>query len=116
MPISRFVIMVLLVALFVSPASAADDDNSTWTPEDGVKKFGVVHNIAQDREVERIGGIYEPEGLDKYIQRKTEELSAQIQSVQNDVQELKKQMTEILELLKSKASSDFSPSQGGLVR
>jgi len=37
---------------------------------------GVVRNIASDRKMEKIGGISEPEGLDKYIKRRMDALDS----------------------------------------
>ncbi|MCM8774743.1 MAG: hypothetical protein NC930_00065 [Candidatus Omnitrophica bacterium] len=52
-----------LSIMFLTGSLQAQEDT-------GVKKHGVVYNIAEDRELEKIGGIYEPEGLDKYVKRK----------------------------------------------
>lgn len=48
----------------------------------GVVRYGVTHNIAEDRVVQKIGGIYEPEGLDKYMKRKFDEIHAKIDTMQ----------------------------------
>ena len=76
--------------------------------ERGVKKYGVVQNIAEDRRVEKIGGTYEPEGLDKYLKRKLDELnkdlSGQIQDLQNRIDHIESQTAEIKALLKEKSA------------
>jgi hypothetical protein len=74
-----------------------------WTQEDedededtGVLSHGVVHNIAEDRKVIRVGGKYEPEGLDFYIQRHFEDLTermraleAKLDAIESELQSLR---------------------------
>lgn len=68
----------------------------------GEERGGVVFNIAEDRRIERIGGVHQPEGLDKYMKRRFDELKAQIQSLESTVEELQAQMTLVLEALESR--------------
>jgi hypothetical protein len=70
---------------------------------EGVKKYGVVHNIAEDRIFENIGGLHEPEGLDKYMKRhfdslqlKINELSGEIRALTMQVNDVKKKLDVIL--------------------
>ena len=63
--------------------------------EEGVKKYGVVHNIAEDREVIKVGGQYEPEGLDKYMKRKFDQLFSQIESLEGKINNLTSQISEL---------------------
>lgn len=57
-------------------------------PEDGgEKRFGVIHNIAEDRKVERVGGIYEPEGLDKYIKRRLDAVDSKLETLSSGLAE-----------------------------
>ncbi len=64
---------VILSAMVVSRSSAYAEEESA-----GVKAAGVVHNIAPDRKVEKIGGVMQPEPLDLYIKRLIDHLSEQI--------------------------------------
>lgn len=61
------------VCVLALPVFCADEDE-----EQGVKKYGMTYNIAQDREVIKVGGIYEPEGLDKYLKRRLDKVDAQL--------------------------------------
>ncbi|MBI4550376.1 MAG: hypothetical protein HY714_05575, partial [Candidatus Omnitrophica bacterium] len=69
--------------------------------DEGVKKFGTVHNIAEDRKIEKIGGLYEPEGLDKYMKRLFEGVNARMDALEGQVSRVEKQLQEIHALLKS---------------
>lgn len=54
-------------------AQEAEDEETA-----GVTSHGVVHNIAEDRKVIRVGGRYEPEGLDFYIKRKFDDMTGRL--------------------------------------
>lgn len=54
------------------PMAWGEDDNH------GVLASGVIHNIAPDRRVEKIGGIMQPEPLDLYMKRLFEGLSKKL--------------------------------------
>lgn len=54
----------------------------------GVKRHGVIHNIADDRKVERVGGIYEPESLDKYMRRKFDEVFSKLDRMEGQLTDL----------------------------
>ena len=79
--------LILIVFVFVSHMniSQAQEDEEK---ESGVKRFGFVHNIAEDRQIERIGGIYQPEGLDKYMKRKFDAMTAKIDELEKKVDRL----------------------------
>lgn len=83
---------IFCLTLLALPAGAEPEDG-------GQKKYGVVHNIADDRQLERVGGIYEPEGLDKYMKRRFDGLGEQIGSVESRLAGLENQMAQILERL-----------------
>ena len=72
-------------------AFAADDETLTG----GVKEKGVVHNIAEDREVEQVGGIYQPEGLDKYLKRKFDKLNEKVDGLEEKIAGLGERMDQI---------------------
>lgn len=85
---SIFLIGLLGWSFSLSGITAAADVSSD---DQGVKKVGVVWNIAKDRKIENIGGLYQPEELDKYMRRLVDELSARIDQLiqQNGVLEQK---------------------------
>ena len=105
MPI--FCLILLLLAarpLFGAYGTAEEETESTESGDSGVKVKGFVYNIAPDREVKKIGGIYEPEGLDLYLKRHLDRLTSEIGQLQEDVGEMKKDIREIRELLSHRGS------------
>ncbi|HOW59983.1 MAG TPA: hypothetical protein PLO78_09705 [Candidatus Omnitrophota bacterium] len=60
----------------LSPLTYADTDVSS--KDVAVRKVGVSWNMAEDRRIENNGGIYQPEGEDKYIKRLIDGLSAKV--------------------------------------
>ena len=63
--------------------------------EEGVRKYGVVHNIAEDRQVVKVGGIYEPEGLDKYMKRRFDEVVSKLGNLENQIAKLEEQFKDL---------------------
>ena len=61
-----------------------------------VRKLGVAWNIAEDRKMENISGIYEPEGLDKYMKRYFEQLSSKVDQLIEQSNRLEKKVDELL--------------------
>ena len=61
-----------------------------------VRKLGVAWNIAEDRKMENIGGVYEPEGLDKYVKRYFEQLSSKVDQLIEQSNRLEKKVDELL--------------------
>ncbi|MDD5226380.1 MAG: hypothetical protein PHV97_04245 [Candidatus Omnitrophica bacterium] len=88
-----FVMLVVLCGLVPSLASAelnaSDKDVS-------VRRLGVALNIAEDRKMENIAGIYQPEGLDKYMQRYFAGLSAKVDRVIDQNNRLEKKVDELI--------------------
>ncbi len=78
--------------------------------ETGVRHNGVVFNIAKDRRVEKVGGIYEPEGLDKYVDRRMSEISEKMQKLEGQVELLLKKLDEMNEKITRREPS-ADPSQ-----
>ena len=78
---------ILGIVLFSSTAHAEDA---------GQKKYGVVQNIAEDRAVERVGGIYEPEGIDKYMKRRFDMLADQMNKMDSRLTHVEDQVAEVL--------------------
>ena len=83
-------IAVLLAAQLVIGSFAV---HAQEKKEGKVEKFGVIHNIADDREVINVGGIYEPEGLDIYLKRKFDDLLTRIKSLEDKTNELSQQLS-----------------------
>ena len=75
-------------SLFFSGVVVAADVSNE---DQAVKKVGISWNIAKDRKIENIGGLYQPEDLDKYMRRLVDELDAKIDQLiqQNGVLEKK---------------------------
>jgi len=65
----------------------------------GVKVKGVVHNVAEDREVKKIGGLYQAEGLDIYLKRHIDRLYLQMENLKNDVARVKQDVREMHAIL-----------------
>lgn len=85
---------LLVVLLFWSPVclSGAEEDQET-----GVKKYGVVHDIAEDRKINRVGGIYEPEGLDRYLKRKFDTLFQKLDAVESRLRKVEENLSGLQE-------------------
>lgn len=86
------------ILLAVGPVFANDDSDS-------VKVNGVTFNIAKDRKIEKVGGIYEPEGIDKYVDRRVSELSDRLQQMEAKMNETNQKLDKITMQLTSQASS-----------
>lgn len=86
-----------------------------WAQEadEGLKKYGVIHNIADDRKVERVGGIYEPEGIDKYMKRRFDELAAQINALDSRMANMEFQVARILQIAEAAVEEDGSAASSG---
>lgn len=108
---------ILAVFLFffmlgsLSPSAAAVMEASD--KDASVRKLGVAWNIAQDRKMENISGVYEPEGLDKYMKRYFDQLSSKMDQLSAKVDKLSAQVT-VLQELSTKKNSKAS-SQGRIV-
>jgi hypothetical protein len=61
-----------------------------WAEEEshGVLASGVIHNIAPDRKVEKIGGIMQPEPLDTYLKRLFDELFIKMDQMDQRLQKI----------------------------
>lgn len=70
--------------------------------DQGVSKLGVTWNIAKDRRIENDGGLYQPEGLDKYMRRLIDELSARIDRLAEQNAVLEQKIDQLLEQSESK--------------
>lgn len=108
-------LMALVVSLFLASGVFAEEEpaksDTAGETDQGITKHGFVHNIAPDRRVEKVGGIYEPESLDKYIQRHMENLSKQVSDLDAKISRVETQLKEIAQLLKGPGkSAEGAPS------
>ena len=60
--------------------------------DEGIEKVGVIHNIAGDRLVENVWGIYQPEGIDKYMKRRFDQVEGDIAAVNAKLAAISKQI------------------------
>lgn len=100
---------VVLLAAIPVLTNAQDEDESQ-----GVKRYGVVHNIAPDRQVVNVGGIYEPEGLDIYLKRQLDRVDSRLGSIESKLSKLEDDVRALSE--RSKGRADQQGSRAGLIR
>lgn len=81
------------------------EDVDTETEARGVQSHGVIHNIAKDRRVERIGGLYQPEGLDIYLKRHLDVIQTQMKQMENEMQQMREDLKVIRLALENSSSS-----------
>ena len=62
------------------------------TKDESVKSLGVAWNMASDRKIENDGGLYQPEGLDKYMKRYFDQFNAKIDQLIERVDRLEKKI------------------------
>lgn len=91
--IKVFLILVWVLSIFPSMLLA---DTNVSTKDVAVRKLGVSWNMAEDRKIENNGGIYEPEGLDKYMKRLVEGLSAKIDQVIAQNERIEKKLNKLV--------------------
>lgn len=104
----RTLLKVFLILLLVG--AVGKSAYCETTPEKvngGIKHHGVVFNVADDRLIERIGGIYEPEGLDKYVQRRFDVIDKTLIDLGKSITEIKEELNEISLVLKKMDSQKF---------
>jgi hypothetical protein len=96
----------------VSPAAMATMEASE--KDESVRKMGVAWNIAQDRKMENIAGVYEPEGMDKYVKRYFDQLSSKLDQLSAKIDKLSTQVAAIGTVAAKKNTSDAS-SRGRII-
>jgi len=69
--------LTMTAALFTAAILAASAPS--FAEEE--KRYGVIYNIAEDRKVEKVGGIYEPEGIDKYMKRRFDVFDSKLDEI-----------------------------------
>ena len=105
--IRQLIVLSLLVLLFPLAIQAQEQD------EAGQRAFGVIHNIAEDRKIERVGGIYEPEGLDKYMKRRFDEVDARLNAIQGEVSQVLEKIGHLEKALQEKEAEEAVLVSGG---
>ncbi len=98
MKIQHFILVLFLLVPAVS--FAADDKKEN----ESVKVNGIVFNIAKDRKIEKIGGVYEPEGIDKYVDRRMSEMTERLQRIEIQLDETNKKLDKVFTQLASTVS------------
>lgn len=91
-------LMLLVLTLPSVRSFAQSDDENEGTA--GVQKKGVVFNIAPDREVEKIGGVYQPEGLDIYLKRHLDAIYQKLDTLETGLVQLDRDLKLLSEDLK----------------
>ena len=86
-------VLALSVCLFLVPGIVWAEEEAK--KDEGVTKYGVTHNIAEDRQVIRVGGTYEPEGIDKYMKRKFDELFSKISALDGKINQIDQEIKEL---------------------
>lgn len=87
-------ILCLVLSSMMSGNALAEDESS-----EGVTKFGVTHNVAPDREIVKVGGRYEPEGIDFYLKRKFDATDTRMVELINKLDEMDKRLKSLEEKL-----------------
>jgi len=95
---------VFCLAAMSSGGAHAEDESG------GQKHYGVIHNIAEDRQVERVGGIYEPEGIDKYMKRRFDAIDERLTALESRFGEVLAQLEEIKAMVGDSKKSGQSGS------
>ncbi len=91
MKYSSCIPVFVLLALGISPVRGAAETQD----ENGVKVNGFTFNIAKDRKIEKVGGIYEPEGIDKYVERRMNEVAERMQRMEAQLDETNRKLDKL---------------------
>jgi len=105
--------VVLGVLFFAAPHEGSGYGSSSEN-DASVRQLGVAWNMADDRKMENIAGVKEPEGLDKYMQRYFVQFGTKLDELSSKVDKLSQQVAQMNERLAQKDTSRTS-SQGRLV-
>lgn len=92
--------MIMLLGTAMMPLCHAVEESG------GQKHNGVIYNIADDRQVEKVGGIYEPEGLDKYMKRRFDTMDAKLNDIQGQLEKMAEQMMVLLKKIEENAARE----------
>ena len=91
--IATALIFLAVGVLLASAVRAQDDEDEEETQTTGVKKYGFVHNIAQDRKLVKVGGLYEPEGLDLYLKRLFDGLASKMERLEAKIDRIERRLS-----------------------
>jgi hypothetical protein len=83
--------LFLLVGLCVCGAGV-QAATQVSSKDQAVQEVGVAWNMASDRKIENDGGLYQPEGLDKYMKRYFDQFSAKIDQLIERTDRLEKKI------------------------
>lgn len=92
----------IVFLMSVASSSFADDDDT------GVKSHGVIYNVAEDRRMEKIGGVYQPEDLDKYMKRHFDSLEQKLDNIASRLDTMAQQIQNSQTGLRSSSGVDHS--------
>ena len=107
------VALALLAVLSGQCREAAAEMNAS-EKDVSVRKLGVSWNIASDRKMENIAGVYEPEGLDKYIKRYFDQLTEKVDELSMKVDQLSRKLDQSTEAHNvQEKKKDTTASYGG---
>ena len=110
-PKKRIVFVCIMMFLGMTAQGLAAD----YSEKDvSVRKLGVAYNMADDRQMENIAGVYQPEGLDKYMKRYFDQLSSKIDSLSSKIDKLNEQVGQMSALLAKKDAAKSVP-QGKII-
>ncbi|MEI7751504.1 MAG: hypothetical protein WCJ71_05355 [Candidatus Omnitrophota bacterium] len=88
---NKNVTVFLLVGLWVFAGSLQAATNVS-SKDQAVQEVGVAWNMASDRKIENDGGLYQPEGLDKYMKRYFDQFTAKIDQLIERTDRLEKKI------------------------
>ena len=83
------------VVLLLGLSSTLIADTNGSQPNTSVKKYGVAWNVAEDRKIENINGVYQPEDLDKYMKRYFEQLFSKVNELSAKMDRLSDQVMQV---------------------
>jgi hypothetical protein len=90
----KIMVVFILGIMGVSSLAMAEWDSSG--KDTSVRRSGVSWNIAEDRKMENNRGIYEPEGMDKYMKRYFDQLLMKIDQLAEQNNRLEKKVDELV--------------------
>lgn len=111
---SKNIFLVFCLFFYVSAPYAVKAATDVSNQDESVRKLGMNFNMAEDRRMENIGGIYQPEDLDKYMKRHFDALDNKINQLLAQNQRIEQKLDQ---LLATKGNSGGGNSgSGGVVR
>lgn len=115
MKYARWMILsAMLVVVSFARVPQGDAGYGSSENDASVRQLGMAWNMADDRKMENIAGVNEPEGLDKYMQRYFVQFSSKLDALSAKIDQLSQQVAKMSEQLAKKDASRES-SQGKLL-